>query len=199
MHATTVAIDLAKEVFELAFANTSGQVLERKRLSRKAFTGVLDNQGPLRVLMEACGSAHYWGRRFAAQGHAVKLGGATGKDCRPGAGNGSDRGSPAGVRTARCHHATLPAGAWHRPDDRNRAPGQRRITGPLPQRPPSFSVAGPGAARTQLGYAPAPGPDHPARRHLLAHLADPRCTRRAASGAHETATRAGVGSIAGLG
>lgn len=39
----------------------------------------------------------------------------------------------------------------------------------------------------------------PARRHLLAHLADPRCTRRAASGAHETATRAGVGSIAGLG
>ena len=73
MHATTVAIDLVKEVFELAFADASGRVLERKRLSRKAFTSVLDNQGPLRVLMEACGSAHYWGRRFAAQGHDVKL------------------------------------------------------------------------------------------------------------------------------
>lgn len=81
MHATTVAIDLAKEVFELAFADASGHVLERKRLSRKAFTRVLDNQGPLRVLMEACGSAHYWGRRFAAQGHAVKL--IPARDVRP--------------------------------------------------------------------------------------------------------------------
>jgi hypothetical protein len=43
MHATTVAIDLAKEVFELAFADASGQVLERKRLSRKVFSRVLDN------------------------------------------------------------------------------------------------------------------------------------------------------------
>lgn len=81
MHATTVAIDLAKEVFELAFADASGHVLERKRLSRKAFSRVLDNQGPLRVLMEACGSAHYWGRRFAAHGHAVKL--IPARDVRP--------------------------------------------------------------------------------------------------------------------
>lgn len=81
MHATTVAIDLAKEVFELAFADASGQVLERKRLSRKVFSRVLDNQGPLRVLMEACGSAHYCGRRFAAQGHAVKL--IPARDVRP--------------------------------------------------------------------------------------------------------------------
>src|SRR5690606_10677799 len=81
MHATTVAIDLAKEVFELAFADASGHVLERKRLSRKAFSRALDNQGPLRVLMEACGSAHYWGRRFAGQGHAVKL--IPARDVRP--------------------------------------------------------------------------------------------------------------------
>jgi hypothetical protein len=32
MHASTVAIDLAKEVFELAFADAQGRVIERKRL-----------------------------------------------------------------------------------------------------------------------------------------------------------------------
>ena len=37
MHASTVAIDLAKEVFQLAFADDRGRVLERKRLSRRAF------------------------------------------------------------------------------------------------------------------------------------------------------------------
>jgi transposase len=31
MHATTVAIDLAKDVFELAFADAHGRILERKR------------------------------------------------------------------------------------------------------------------------------------------------------------------------
>ena len=36
MHATTVAIDLAKEVFELAFADGRGRTIERKRLSRRA-------------------------------------------------------------------------------------------------------------------------------------------------------------------
>ena len=37
---------LAKEVFELAFADASGRVLERKRLSREAFSRVLDTPGP---------------------------------------------------------------------------------------------------------------------------------------------------------
>ena len=35
MHAITVAIDLAKDVFELAFADERGRVVERKRLSRR--------------------------------------------------------------------------------------------------------------------------------------------------------------------
>src|SRR5690606_40770131 len=68
MHATTVAIDLAKEVFELAFADPAGHILERKRLTRRAFSRAMENRAPLTVVMEACGSAHYWGRRFQAQG-----------------------------------------------------------------------------------------------------------------------------------
>lgn len=73
MHATTVAVDLAKDVFELALADQDHRLIARKRLSRAAFARCLDNAPPCTVLMEACGSAHYWGRRFAAQGHAPRL------------------------------------------------------------------------------------------------------------------------------
>lgn len=73
MHATTVAIDLAKDVFELAFADTSHRVIERKRLRRGAFARALENRAALHVVMEACGSAHYWARRFERAGHRVEL------------------------------------------------------------------------------------------------------------------------------
>ena len=50
MHATTVAVDLAKDVFELAFADADGRIIERKRLSRNAFSRCLANRPPLRVV-----------------------------------------------------------------------------------------------------------------------------------------------------
>ena len=59
MHATTVAIDLAKDVFELAFADSTGHFTERKRLTRRAFAHCMANRPPLAVVMEACGSAHH--------------------------------------------------------------------------------------------------------------------------------------------
>jgi transposase len=71
--AVRVGIDLAKDVFELAFADASGRIIERKRLGRKAFDSCLDNRPPLRVVMEACSSAHHWARRFERVGHAVVL------------------------------------------------------------------------------------------------------------------------------
>ena len=102
MHASTVAIDLAKEVFQLAFADDRGRVLERKRLSRRAFARALEQRPPLRVLMEACGSAHYWARRFQRQGHAVRL--LPARDVRPYVrGNKTDRNDVAGILEAdRC-------------------------------------------------------------------------------------------------
>src|SRR5688572_33239077 len=81
MHATTVAIDLAKEVFELAFADAQGRILERRRLTRRRFGRCLGNHAPLTVVMEACGSAHYWARHFQAQGHQVRL--LPARDVRP--------------------------------------------------------------------------------------------------------------------
>ena len=100
--ATTVAVDLAKDVFELAFADAEHRIVERKRLSRRAFTHVLDNRGPLRVVMEACGSAHYWARRFTRQGHAVRL--LPARDVRPYVRrNKTDRTDVAGILEAdRC-------------------------------------------------------------------------------------------------
>lgn len=102
MNATTVAIDLAKDVFELAFADGGGRILERKRLPRKAFAHFLENRSPLTVVMEACGSAHYWGRRFVAQGHAVRL--LPARDVRPYVRrNKTDRADAAGlIEAARC-------------------------------------------------------------------------------------------------
>ena len=81
MNATTVAIDLAKDVFELAFAERGGRIVGRKRLSRQAFSSCLAHQRPLEVVMEACGSAHYWARRFQAQGHTIRL--LPARDVRP--------------------------------------------------------------------------------------------------------------------
>ncbi len=71
--ASTVAIDLAKDVFELAYADADARILERFRLKREPFAHVLDNRTRLRVLMEACGSAHYWARRFERIGHHMEL------------------------------------------------------------------------------------------------------------------------------
>jgi transposase len=102
MHPTTVAIDLAKEVFELAFGDDHGCIIERKRLSRAAFARCLLNHPPLRVVMEACGSAHHWARVFASQGHTVRL--LPARDVRPYVrGNKTDRADAAGLLEAdRC-------------------------------------------------------------------------------------------------
>jgi transposase len=73
MDATTVAIDLAKNDFELAIAGPDGRLIERRRLARGAFSRFFVNRPPCHIVMEACGSAHHWGRVFTALGHTVRL------------------------------------------------------------------------------------------------------------------------------
>jgi transposase len=70
---STVAIDLAKKVFHLVGADTTGKILWRKRLSRNALMPFIAQLPPVLIGMEACGGAHYWGRRFREHGHEVKL------------------------------------------------------------------------------------------------------------------------------
>jgi transposase len=74
MDATTVAVDLAKDVFEVALANRAHRIVDRKRLTRRQFESFLEGLvAGTRVVMEACGTAHYWGRRCQAHGLVVRL------------------------------------------------------------------------------------------------------------------------------
>lgn len=70
---TTIAVDLAKSVFEVAISDHPGRIRERHRLSRSRFAQLLGEHQPATVLMEACGSAHFWGRQAEARGHRVVL------------------------------------------------------------------------------------------------------------------------------
>jgi transposase len=73
MHSTTIAVDLAKSVFEVAVSQRAGRVSERRRLSREQFRRFLGEREPSTLLMEACGTAHYWGREARARGHEIVL------------------------------------------------------------------------------------------------------------------------------
>jgi len=73
MEATIIGIDLAKSVFQLHGVNEAGSVLFRKKLSRSQFYKFMASQVAATVVMEACGSAHFWARELEALGHDTKL------------------------------------------------------------------------------------------------------------------------------
>ncbi len=68
-----IGIDLAKRSFQLHGARADGSVAYRRKLSRGKLLGFLASQPGCTVAMEACASAHYWGREIAALGHEVRL------------------------------------------------------------------------------------------------------------------------------
>lgn len=70
---TVLAVDLAKTIFEIAVSEIPGEVSRRERLPRSKFLAFFESMRPAIVLMEACGSATYWGRRIQALGHHVAL------------------------------------------------------------------------------------------------------------------------------
>ena len=70
---TLAAVDLAKNVFEVAVSEQPGVVARRRRLRRSKFLDFFVQQEPATVLLEACGSAHYWGHKFRELGHRVEV------------------------------------------------------------------------------------------------------------------------------
>ncbi len=70
---TVLGIDLAKSVFQLHGNNQNGKAVFRKSLKRRELADHVANMPPCLIAMEACGSAHFWARRFLAMGHQVKL------------------------------------------------------------------------------------------------------------------------------
>jgi transposase len=73
MKACTIAIDVAKSVFEVAVSPQPGRVSRRLRLSRTRLPLFFAQQPPATVLLEACSSTHYWGRELQRLGHSVLL------------------------------------------------------------------------------------------------------------------------------
>ena len=69
----TIAVDLAKTVFEIAASKEPGRVCLRKRLSRRQMLPFFSQQSPATVLLEACGSSHHWARQLQTLGHRVLL------------------------------------------------------------------------------------------------------------------------------
>lgn len=70
---TAIAVDLAKAVFEVAVSDRPGHVCRRERLTRAQFLPFFAQYPGAVVIMEACGSAHYWGRQLEERGHHVVL------------------------------------------------------------------------------------------------------------------------------
>lgn len=73
MNIKTLGIDLAKNVFQVCGLDNRGKVVFTKRLSRNKFEPFIAKLTPCLIGMEACGSAHYWARKFHGFGHTVKL------------------------------------------------------------------------------------------------------------------------------
>ena len=73
MTITTIGIDLAKNVFQVHGVDERGHVVLRKQIKRDQLAAFMVNLPPCVVGMEACGSAHHWGRKFQDFGHTVRL------------------------------------------------------------------------------------------------------------------------------
>lgn len=68
-----IGIDLAKNSFWVRAEDEHGRCLVDRKVNRtKLFEVVIQSQ-PKMVAMEACGGAHYWGRRFEKEGISVML------------------------------------------------------------------------------------------------------------------------------
>ena len=68
-----VGIDLAKNRFHVHGARADGSAAFRRSLPRGRVLEFLASLPRCTVAMEACGSAHYWGREALALGHEVRL------------------------------------------------------------------------------------------------------------------------------
>jgi transposase len=70
---STIGLDIAKSVFQVHGVDGSGTVVIRKRVSRVKILEFFAELAPCLVGIEACPSAHHWGREVALLGHTVKL------------------------------------------------------------------------------------------------------------------------------
>lgn len=73
MKTATIGLDIAKQVFQVHGADSSGRAVLRRKLKRSEVVGFFAELEPCLVGMEASGSAHYWARVLSGFGHSVRL------------------------------------------------------------------------------------------------------------------------------
>jgi transposase len=73
MNIKRIGLDLAKQVFQVHGVDFQEKVVLRKQLNRKQVLVYFSKLSPCLIGMEACSSAHYWGRELQKLGHTVKL------------------------------------------------------------------------------------------------------------------------------
>ena len=73
MNITAVGIDLAKNVLQVHGVDARERVILRRQLRRDQVTAFFAKLPPCLIGMEACASAHYWGRTLERFGHTVRL------------------------------------------------------------------------------------------------------------------------------
>ena len=69
---TRIGLDLAKTVFQVHGVDAKGEIVIARKLRRGTMLEFFGRLAPCVVAMEACGSAHHWGRQLGALGHEVK-------------------------------------------------------------------------------------------------------------------------------
>ncbi len=71
--ASTIGLDLAKNVFQAHGADEAGGVVFRVKLRRDKLLAFFAEHPPCVVAMEACASAHHWAREIAKLGHQTRM------------------------------------------------------------------------------------------------------------------------------
>ena len=69
----TLAIDIAKNVFQLHGVNRAGRVVLKRRVMRDQLFSTIAQVERCTIVLEACTGAFYWQRKFEALGHEVKI------------------------------------------------------------------------------------------------------------------------------
>src|SRR6202162_3249246 len=70
---STIGLDIANSVFQVHGVDAAGAVTIRKRISRARVLEYFSELPLCLVGIEACPSAHHWGRELQALGHTVRL------------------------------------------------------------------------------------------------------------------------------
>ncbi len=67
----TIGVDLAKNVFQVHGVDAEGKTVIRRQLRRSRVLPFFEKLSGCLVGMEACATAHHWGRQLIGLGHEV--------------------------------------------------------------------------------------------------------------------------------